>query len=483
MKKIIFVSFIVSLATIFPMSAQNDKNTATQETITRIAEVEVYPKYIDEYLKAAREVGEVSVRTEEGVICLFPMQVKKNKNKIRILEVYKNEEAYKAHINSPHFIKYKQGTSNMVKSLTLLDGSALVPEAMPIIFKKAAEADVPIKKIVTIEEHFVLPAIGRKVMAYLTQQNGGVSPVSETQRELMKIVLPTNDDIEDIGERRLRFMDEAGVDVQVLSYGAGSPQNITDKELAVSLCREANDQLAQLIAKHPTRFAGFALLPVADPQAAADELERAVATLGLKGAMLSGTFNGSFFDERRFRPIFAKAASLGVPIYLHPATIRPDVAKYYYHSEQWSEVASAMFATAGYGWHLDSGVGILRLIMSGIFEELPSLQIISGHWGELVPFYLNRLDDQQSKTLDLPRKISDYFKTNIYITPSGFFSEAQLRYAIETVGADRIIYSADYPFLIDTNTRRFLEEAPIDAEDKAKIGYGNAERLLKLDNE
>lgn len=109
---------------------------------------------------------------------------------------------------------------------------------------------------------------------------------------------------------------------------------------------------------------------------------------------------------------------------MHPAIIRPDVAKYDYQDEQWSPVAAAMFATAGFGWHVDSGVGILRLILSGIFEELPHLQIISGHWGELVPFYLNRLDDQQSKVLTLPRKISDYFRRNIYITPSGFFSEA-----------------------------------------------------------
>ena len=128
------------------------------------------------------------------------------------------------------------------------------------------------------------------------------------------------------------------------------------------------------------------------------------------------------------------------------------------------------------------GIGVLRLIMSGIFDELPSLQIISGHWGELVPFYLNRLDDQQSKTMKLPRKISDYYKSNIYITPSGFFSDAQLRYAIEAVGADRIIYAADYPFLIDKNTRAFLDMAPISNEDRDKVGYLNAERLLKLND-
>lgn len=109
-----------------------------------------------------------------------------------------------------------------------------------------------------------------------------------------------------------------------------------------------------------------------------------------------------------------------MPIYLHPATINPTVANYYYKSNQWSPVAAEMFASAGFGWHADLGVGVLRLILSGLFDELPELQIIVGHWGELVPFYLNRLDDQQSKTLQLRYKISDYFKRNIYITPSVF---------------------------------------------------------------
>lgn len=237
-----------------------------------------------------------------------------------------------------------------------------------------------------------------------------------------------------------------------------------------------------MIALHPTRFSGFALLPVTAPHAAAEELERAVTVLGLRGAVLSGTCNGRFFDEHEFRSIFAKTAELNVPIYLHPATISSSVASYYYKSNQWSPVAAEMFATAGFGWHADLGVGVLRLILSGLFDELPELQIIVGHWGELVPFYLNCLDDQQSKTLQLRYKISDYFKRNVYLTPSGFFSNEQLGYIVKTLGADRIIYSADYPFLLDRDTRKFLERAPLSEEEKAKIGYLNAECLLRLSN-
>lgn len=211
-----------------------------------------------------------------------------------------------------------------------------------------------------------------------------------------------------------------------------------------------------------------------------EELNRAVKELGFKGAMLSGTFNGRFFDEPEFLPIFSKAQELNVPLYMHPAIISKSIIEHYYKSDNWSSVASAMFASAGYGWHLDSGIAIVRLIASGIFDKLPGLQLISGHWGELVPFYLNRLDDQLSKTLKLNRKISDYYKSNIYVTPSGLFSEAQLQFVISEVGADRIIYSGDYPFLIDKNTKGFLETASISKEDKEKIAYRNAEKLLKL---
>ncbi|WP_394678677.1 amidohydrolase family protein [uncultured Sphingobacterium sp.] len=348
--------------------------------------------------------------------------------------------------------------------------------------KFSMETNIPTKidRIITIEEHFTIKEISAKV-AEFNRLAGKINPQrAAIQKELMAIVLPTNDDIEDVGERRIKFMDEAGIDMQVLSYGANSPQNITDKELAIRLCRQANDMLAVVIEKHPKRFSGFALLPVADPIAASVELERTVSELGLKGAMLSGTFEGIFFDDSMFLPIFQKAQSLGVPIYMHPAVIDPKVAGYYFQSQDWSAVAGAMFATAGYGWHVDSGIGIVRMIAAGILDKLPDLQLISGHWGEFVPFYLNRLDDQLGKTLKLERKISDYYRNNVFVTPAGLFSENQLKYAIAELGSDRIIYSGDYPFLIDNNTRGFLEHASISKEDKRKIGYANAEHLLKI---
>jgi predicted TIM-barrel fold metal-dependent hydrolase len=338
----------------------------------------------------------------------------------------------------------------------------------------------PVDKIITIEEHFMLKEISQKVSEFNGVQNGGGSTVSSVQKELMATALPTADDIEDVGQRRIQFMDASGIDMQVLSYGPGSPQNITDKALAIGLCRAANDELAALIKKYPARFSGFAVLPVVDPLAASEELERSVNELGLKGAMLSGTFNGRFFDQPEFFPIFSMAQSLDVPVYMHPAPISEQIAGYYYQSADWPAVAAAMFASAGYGWHVDSGIGIVRLIASGLFDKLPGLKLISGHWGELVSFFLNRLDDQLGKMLKLDRKISEYYRTNIYLTPSGLFSEAHLQFALSQVGSSQIIYSGDYPFLIDKNTRSFLENASISEEDKNNIGYKNAERLLHL---
>lgn len=347
------------------------------------------------------------------------------------------------------------------------------------ILAKEKNPNKTLKKLITIEEHFILPQISAEVMKFLTQKNGGKSPISEAQRDLMKIVLPTNEFIADLGEKRLQFMDKAGISMQILSYGAGSPQNITEEDFAVSLCQQANDQLIHAIAQHPTRFAGFSLLPMCFPERAVQELER-TTRLGLKGVMISGTINGKFLDDAEFFPVFEKAATLNVPIFLHPAIIDREISQKYYQNEQWSAVAGLMFASAGYGWHIDSGISVLRLIFSGLFDKLPNLQIISGHWGEMVPFYLNRLDDQQSKTLSLQHKISDYYKRNIYISPSGFFNENQLIYCLNEIGADRILYAGDYPFLIDENTSNFLSKANISTSDKEKIAFKNAEKLFKI---
>lgn len=367
-----------------------------------------------------------------------------------------------------------------ITSTALGAGALAVPNSLSATENFSAKKH-SLNKIIAVEEHFILPQISAKVMQFLTAQNGGQPPVSKAQRELMKIVLPTQDFIAEVGEKRLDFMDKAGITMQILSYGAGSPQNITDPILAEELCIEANDALLQLISLNPKRFAGFSLLPMTSVEKAVKELKR-TTQLGLKGAMISGTINGKFLDEAEFFPLFETAEKLGVPLFLHPAIIDKNVSDFYYQSKEnaWSEVAGLMFASAGLGWHFDAGIQVLRLIFAGLFDRLPHLQIISGHWGEMVPFYLNRLDDQQDKTLQLKYKISDYYKRNIFISPSGFFSENQLKYAIAEVGVDRILFACDYPFLWNENAGAFLQSAAISKADKHKIAYQNAEKLFRM---
>lgn len=334
-------------------------------------------------------------------------------------------------------------------------------------------------KIITIEEHFSSAKVSEKMKQF--QPKNADAEKDKDVQELIKHYLPTNDDIEDVGARRLKFMDESGIDMQVISYGSGSPQGISDPKIAVELCREANDELAHLIKQNPTRFAGFATLPVADPIAAAAELERAIKVLGFKGALLAGTFQGKFFDELEFFPIFEKAAKLNVPVYLHPGIIDKGVAEHYFKNEKWPKLVNGVFPAAGFGWHMDSGIHVLRMILSGVFDKLPNLKLISGHWGEFVPFFLERLDETlYPEMTHLKRNISEYYKENVYITPSGIFSELQLQFAIAQMGADHIIYAGDYPYLIKKETGDFLKNASISEEDKAKIGHLNVEKLLNL---
>ncbi|TCC97329.1 amidohydrolase [Pedobacter frigidisoli] len=336
-------------------------------------------------------------------------------------------------------------------------------------------------KIITIEEHFSSAKITEKIKQFRLKNSGGIGSENKGIQTLFNHYLPTNDDIEDVGIRRIDFMDKSGVDMQVISYGGGSPQSLPDPALAIELCREANDELHELIGKNPTRFAGFATLPVADPAAAANELERAVKELGFKGAMLAGTFQGKFFDADIFYPIFAKAAELDVPIYMHPGLIDKNIADYYFKDDRWPELVNSIFPATGYGWHMDSGIHVMRMILSGIFDKLPDLKLISGHWGEFVPFFLSRIDSEISTVAtNLQHPFSFYYKNNIYITPSGIFDEAQLGFAITVMGADHIIHSGDYPYLIDNDTRNFLEKAPISDKYKAKIGHLNIEKLLRL---
>jgi 2,3-dihydroxybenzoate decarboxylase len=278
----------------------------------------------------------------------------------------------------------------------------------------------------------------------------------------------------DMGEERLRLLDEAEIALQVLSLSAPGLERVPPSD-AHSLARDINDELADHIRQQPTRFAGFAILPTLDPQAAAAELERAVSKLGLKGAMIHGQPQGSFLDDQRYWGIFAQAEALGVPLYLHPTLPVPDSLQAY---QGHPELIGPMWS-----FTVDSATQVLRLIFSGVLDRYPNLTFILGHLGETLPYLLWRLDSRwkfSASDRHLQRLPSQYIQENMFVTTSGMFYDPALLCACMTLGADRILFAVDYPFEPNKAGADFIERAPISEADRRKICHLNAQRYLKL---
>ena len=280
----------------------------------------------------------------------------------------------------------------------------------------------------------------------------------------------------DLGELRLAEMDEAGIDVQVLSHSAPSAQRL-DPETAVRLARGANDRLHQSLQRHPDRFAAFATLPTPEPKAAADELERTVTRLGFKGAMVHGLTNGVFFDDKRFWPIMERAQALDVPIYLHPAVPHQAVIDVYYKDYVGKYPA---ITNAAWGFTVETATQGVRMVLSGAFDAYPNLKIILGHLGEGLPFLIWRIDMALNRPGGSPVRFREAFDRNFWITTSGNFSTPALICSMLEMGADRILYSVDWPFVRNMPGTKWVQELQISDADKEKILSGNAKRLLKL---
>ena len=278
--------------------------------------------------------------------------------------------------------------------------------------------------------------------------------------------------LDDVDEQRLADMDRNGISMQVLS--STPPNPVTAAE-----ARVWNDRLASIVASHPDRFGGFASLSTPEPASCAGELERAVTGLGFKGGIIHGHANGRFLDHKDYWPLFEAAESLGVPIYLHPTP--PPAAVYdAYYAGLDPDVADVL-STSGWGWHVETGLHALRLIVSGLFDRFPRLQIVIGHMGENVPFSLARADSTLGPVLGhLSRSVSECFTESFYVTTSAYFTFPPLLCALAVLGADRIIFSVDYPFSKNAPARAFLDAAPISPADREKIAHGNVERLLGL---
>jgi uncharacterized protein len=281
--------------------------------------------------------------------------------------------------------------------------------------------------------------------------------------------------LEDLGDGRLALMDEAGVDLQVLSLTTPGLHNLGAEE-SISLARRTNDLIAEAVVKRPDRFQGFATLPMPAPDAVPHELERAVRDLGLKGAMVSGRTRDKHLDHPDFQPLFACAAELGVPIFIHPQIPLRAVRDANYSG--FDPAIDLALASYGLGWHYEAGLQFVRLILAGTFDRHPSLQIILGHWGEVILFYLERLAAIQ-RAAKLERPMAHYACNNLYVTASGMFSIDYFRRCVEIVGMERVLFSTDYPYQYrpGREARTFLERIPFDRTDAAKFAHGNWERL------
>ena len=322
-------------------------------------------------------------------------------------------------------------------------------------------------RLIAIEEH-VLPSRVREAWAAAPPPHDPVSAFADGGEAGARLA--------DLGEGRLALMDEQGVDVQVLSLTTPGLHNL-EPGPAVETARFVNDLIAEACARRPDRFQGFAALPTSDPDAAPRELERAVRGLGLKGALVCGRTRKRHLDHPDLRPMLAKAAELGVPVFIHPQTPPPAVREASYAGL--GGTADLALAAFGLGWHYEAGLQWVRLAAAGVFDDLPDLQVILGHWGEVVLFYLERTAAVFQRALSLEHPLAEYARRNLYITGSGMWSEPYLLRCLEIVGRERLLFSTDYPYQYRPGgeARRFLEAAPLDADGREAFAYRNWERL------
>jgi len=329
-------------------------------------------------------------------------------------------------------------------------------------------------RVVALEEHFTVPAIASKYVKPEAIQKRGhfkgrnVAPGKANPMELLP----------EIGEKRFKSMDDAGITMQVLSNSGAGPDLVPGPD-GITLAKEVNDYLAGAVAKNPKRFAGFATLPMATPDGCAAELKRAVKDLKLVGAMIHGTTEGRFLDHASYDSLLAAAVELDVPIYIHPNVPAMEIRQAYYSNLP--EGTDRVVATAGWGWHSEVAIHVLRMVFAGTFDRHPKLKIIIGHMGEMLPVMLARIDEVSAADAGhLKRKPSATIVEQVWITTSGVFSQPPFIAALQTFGIDRIMFSVDYPYSPNEFGRDYLKSLPLSPADMAKLAHGNADRLLRL---
>jgi predicted TIM-barrel fold metal-dependent hydrolase len=327
-------------------------------------------------------------------------------------------------------------------------------------------------RVVALEEHFTAPALVRRIDPAAINRRGFRPRTLRATGENPLELLP------EIGERRLQSMDEAGITVQVLSNTGPGPDLVPGPD-GIALAREMNDYLAAAIARCPDRFAGFAVLPMQSSDAAATELARAVKDLNFVGALINGTTEGRFLDHSSYDGLLAAAVDLNVPIYIHPHLAPEGVRRAYFSELQ--PGASRVLEAAGWGWHSETAIHVLRMVLAGTLDRHPGLKLIIGHMGEMLPMMLARLDEVFALDIEhLTRPIGRTILDQVWLTTSGIFTEPPFLAALMTFGIDRIMFSVDYPYACNAKGRSFLNRLSLAPADMCKLTHGNADALLNL---
>ncbi|MFD2416738.1 amidohydrolase family protein [Amycolatopsis pigmentata] len=336
---------------------------------------------------------------------------------------------------------------------------------------------------IATEEAFCPPEIAaawREMIAGGESDDPGfVSLVGFYQTHSSERALAISERLQDLGERRLADMDATGIDRQVISLTAPGTQ-VFGADRAVGFATLANDQLAEACRRHPDRFTGLTAVAPQDPSHAAKEIERGVRQLGLKGVIINSHTHGEYLDDEKFWPIFEAAEALDAPIYLHPTTPPKTMI---------GPLLEAGLDGAIYGFAVETGMHLLRIITSGVFDRFPNLKMVVGHLGEALPFWMYRLDYMHAATVrakryermkPLRRKVSEYLRENVWFTTSGMAWAPAIQFCREVLGADHVLYSMDYPYEYEADEVVTQDALPLSAEEKKAFFQTNAERLFHL---
>ena len=349
---------------------------------------------------------------------------------------------------------------------------ALASDTLPA----AGQTKGPVRRIAT-EEGFMVPEIRDAGTRLLASPNDEQAFAATRKAGYIPIDVPDFPQrLFSLGELRLKHMDEAGIDASLLLVGSPGVQ-IFDADQGSSLARLVNDRVAEACRVHPGRFHALAALAPQQPGVAAKELERAVTTLGLKGGIINSHTKGEYLDEPKFWPIFEAAVALDVPIYIHPREPPPKMVEPF--------LPPAMLASATWGFAAETGLHGVRLIAAGVFDRFPQLRIVLGHLGEGLPFFMDRLDVRYSKEIvparpKLKHKPSDYVKENFFVTSSGMNWSPTIRFCQETLGPERVLFAADYPFEDPVAAVEGAEATPMSEQHRLLFFQQNAERVFKL---